>query len=413
MTDVVTRTRRSFLGRMVTLTAGAGLGAHLAAPATANAATFSTRAPMNGIMVRPPGGALGAGFRAGITTRLAMMERHAELAPLLQGKRSFHVWTEERVVRLERLRGVTPIAQGGFSWADWMMARMPAIERFLPEPLRLPFYTHMPTDAAPNDYGPILRQRIADGSCNGIFLYMGSGPGNELRPTPMLDSITNSGGPVPILMSPKNVSDPVKLAAWMDYWAARPEWIPYVRVAYWQEPQGDFGGAGQPPLSVWQDNVITLADAADRVGIASVAHVETWHLHPIYKPDGGVPRLLQLLAPVVDRLGGGISWSIFVFNQKPRAANDYVRWMLEFMATNFPYCSYGVAAYGDSVHPSTPPNDPIRLARAERVRTALADLAQCTGMYGGYYAVPVGPDPSRSFWDTYVEAVVTDAIDFR
>ena len=62
----------------------------------------------------------------------------------------------------------------------------------------------------------------------------------------LLDSITSSGPPVPIMMSPKNVSDPVKLAAFMDYWVARPEWIPYVRVAYWQEPQGDFGGEGQP-----------------------------------------------------------------------------------------------------------------------------------------------------------------------
>ena len=121
------------------------------------------------------------------------------------------------------------------------------MEANLPSPLRFPFYTHLPMDTPWDQHGPVLRQRISEGSCNGIFLYV-----NEytpLAPNAVLDSITNSGPPVPILMSPKNVSDPVKLAAWMDYWAARPEWIPYIRVAFWQEPQGDFGGYLQRPVT--------------------------------------------------------------------------------------------------------------------------------------------------------------------
>ena len=412
MINGIIQTRRSFLGQMVALSAGAGLGRHVLTPAAARAAVLptGTYATAAGTAAADAAG-IGAGFRAGMTTRLAMLDAHAQLDPILQGSKSYREWIRARIGRIEDLRGVSPIERGDDEWRDWMAARMAPIEVFLPARMRLPFYTHMPLDISGAEYGPVLRRRIRDGSCNGIFLYMNES--TPLAPTAVLDSITSTGRPVPILLSPKNVSDPVKLAAFMNYWADRPEWIPYVRVAFWQEPQGDFGAAGQPPISVWQDNVITLADAADRVGIASVAHVETWHLHPIYQPDGGIPRLLQFLRPVIRRLGGGISWSVFVFNQKPGAANDYVQWMVEFQATYFPYCSYGVAAYGDSVHPSTPPNDPIRLARAERVRSGLSDLAGCTGMYGGYYAVPRGPDPTRDFWDPHVEAVVAEAVDFR
>jgi len=347
-----------------------------------------------------------SGFRVSADARLSIMERDAKLAPLAQDG-GFRAWAIDRVTRIEQLRGVAPDGQAADPWRNWICDRLTTVEAFLPAPLRFPFYTHIPLDVAGPDYGPFLRQRIAAGECNGIFLY--GGPSTPLAPTATLDSITGSGPPVPILMSPKNVSDPVTLKAWMDYWAARPKWIPYIRVAYWQEPQGDFGGTGQPPVSQWHQGVVTLADAADRVGIASAAHVETWHLDPS-QPHGGIPRLLEFLQPVIHRLGAGLSWSVFVFNQKPEGGPDCIRRMNEFMATHCPYSAYGVAAYGDSLPPSTPPDDVLRVVRAERLGSMFADLDVSRARYGGYYALAAPENPAWSFWDGLSAAETAEAL---
>ena len=400
MIEYPTVSRRTFVG---------GLAASLAMATTGSLLSDHLAQVRAAVPAGPASPAEPIGFRIGFQTRLDVMEAHAGLRHIPRDDNRFRAWVIERTKRLESRRGVQPPAQGEDPWRAWMSARMTPLEVFLPAQLRFPFYTHMPVDISGAEYGPLLRQRIRDGSCNGIFLYMNEG--TPLAPTAVLDSITSTGPPVPILLSPKNVSDPVKLAAFMNYWADRPEWIPYVRVAFWQEPQGDFGAAGQPPISAWHQGVITLADAADRVGIASVAHVETWHLHPVYQPDGGIPRLLQFLWPVIRRLGGGISWSVFVFNERADAANNYVQWMNEFMATHFPYSAYGVSAYGDSVPPQLPPGDPRRIARADRIGSMFGDLDASRARYGGYYALYVGPDPTRNFWDARVEDEAVNAVD--
>ena len=369
-------------------------GLAVSAAAAATGSLVLPRAQAD-VLAGPSGDGLRSGFRVGFRTRLAVLEADAGL-PQSPVDDRFRNWAVARVRRLERRRGIKPEEQHDQPWRTWMSARLNPLEAFLPAPLRFPFYTHIPLDVAGPDYGPFLRQRIAAGECNGIFLY--GGPSTPLAPNATLDSITGSGPPVPILMSPKNVSDPVTLKAWMDYWAARPEWIPYIRVAYWQEPQGDFGGAGQPPVSQWHQGVVTLADAADRVGIASAAHVETWHLDPS-QPHGGIPRLLEFLQPVIHRLGAGLSWSVFVFNQKPEGGPDCIRRMNEFMASYFPYSTYGVAAYGDSVPPSTPPDDFLRVVRAERLGSMFADLDVSRARYGGYYALAAPENPAWSFWD--------------
>ena len=347
-----------------------------------------------------------SGFRAVLRSRLLVLEGDAELAAITQDG-AFRSWALARLERIEELRGVTPDPQQGASWRVWVSDRVTAVEAFLPAALRFPFYTHMPLSTPSGEYGPVLRQRIADGVCNGVFLY--GNAATPMAPTTAMDSITSSGPPVNILMSPKNVSDPVKLKAWMDYWAARPAWIPYVRVAFWQEPQGDFGAAGQPPVTAWHQGVQTLADAADRVGIANVAHVETWHLHPS-QPHGGIPRLLELVQPVIHRLGGGITWSVFVFNQQAGLANDYVQWMNDFMGTYFPYSSYGVSAYGDSLPPSTPPESPERIRRTERIDSMFTDLDASRARYGGYYAVPDPANPEWVCWDEYVSDETAEAL---
>ena len=389
MSDLSKLSRRTLLGGLAATASVAAIGQFANLPD----ALARTTTPARGDAPVLPVEDVRGGFRATFLSRLSALERVAGLAPI-PAEDPFRPWALASLRRVEEFYGVIAEPPGDQSWRLWVLDRLTVVERNLPAALRFPFYTHMPLDTPSGEYGPFLRQRIEDGSCNGVFLYMDAR--TPLAPTAFLESITSSGPPVPILISPKNVSDPVKLAAFMDYWVARPAWIPYVRVAYWQEPQGDFGGAGQPPLSVWQDNVLTLADAADRVGIASVAHVETWHLHPIYQPDGGIPRLLDLLQPVAHRLGGGISWSVFVFNQKPRAANDYVAWMNEFMAEYFPYLSYGTSAYGDAIHPDIPPDDPMRVERAARIASMYTDLGDSRARYGGYYALPVGPDPSAA-----------------
>lgn len=401
--------RRSF-GKLVGTLAAAG-AVPLAISKTAWADSGS---------LTPSSGAVGAGiqsvldepaaigFRAGVVTRLDVLEGDAGLTAIPQGDTAFHPWINRRESRLEDLRKLVCPAQGNQSWRDWTAGRVATLDGTLPDSLRFRFFTHMPLDVPGSDYATLLRQRIAEGSCNGIFLY--GNPGTPMGPTAVMQGLVDSGPPVPIIMSPKNVSDAGQLAAWMNFWAAHPEWLPYVRVAFWQEFQGDFGGAGQPPVSDWQKSVITLADAADQIGVASMAHAETWNLHPIYKPCGGIPRLLEFLEPVIARIGGGISWSVFVFNQKQRAGNDFVQWMNEFMTTYFPYTSYGVSAYGDAVDPAVPAGDPIRVARAERVASTFRDLLASNATNGGYYALPIGPDATRNFWDDLVEAKVVEAL---
>ena len=381
-------------------------GLAVSAAAAATGSLVLPRAQAD-VLAGPSGDGLRSGFRVGFRTRLAVLEADAGL-PQSPVDDRFRNWAVARVRRLERRRGIKPEEQHDQPWRTWMSARLNPLEAFLPAPLRFPFYGHIPLDVAGPDYGPFLRQRIAAGVCNGIFLY--GGPYTPMAPTATLDSITGSGPPVPILMSPKNVSDPVTLKAWMDYWAARPEWIPYIRVAYWQEPQGDFGGTGQPPISQWHQGVVTLADAADRVGIASAAHVETWHLDPS-QPHGGVPRLLEFLQPVIHRLGAGLSWSVFVFNQKSEGGPDCIRRMNEFMASYFPYSTYGAGSYGDSVPPSTPPDSSLRLLRAERVAEGLTLLDASRARYAGYYALAAPSNPEWSFWDEFVAVEVWDALD--
>jgi hypothetical protein len=336
--------RRSFVQLVSTLAAASVVPVALGRAASASTGTVKNLSTFSG---KKAGSLpLSAGFRPAVNTRLSVLEADSGLEAIPQGSMIYRNWINKRVARLESTRGVLHSRDDDDPdqpWRDATFGRVGTLDTTLPDALRVRFYTHMPLGTPLKEVDDVLRQRIADGSCNGVFLY--GDAKTPLAPTPVLDVITSSGPPLPIIMSPKNVSDPAKLEAFMNYWAARPEWIPYVRVAYWQEFQGDFGNPGQKPISDWHKGVTTLADAADKVGIVSIAHAETWNLHPS-KPFGGVPRLLQFLEPVIDRLGGGISWSVFVFNEKETAGNDFVRYMNEFMATYFPYTTYGVGAYG-------------------------------------------------------------------
>jgi hypothetical protein len=178
------------------------------------------------------------------------------------------------------------------------------------------------------------------------------------------------------------------------------EWLPYLLVEFWQEPQGDFQGRE----AEFHQQVQALADVCGDYGIQTGVHLETWNLHPT-QPHGGTPGCRALLEPVLDMIDW-VTWSIFEFNLKPTVV-DYVAWLATFMADYDK--PWGATAIGVSV-PTATATEEQRILRVHLLDTVYDALVPTDATICGHYSVPVPPDPTRSCYDDKVAAYLKDLL---
>lgn len=266
-----------------------------------------------------------------------------------------------------------------------------------PDPFDGAFLTHTELGLSPEQFAAQVRERIAAGECDGVMMYRGEG--SPLDVDPYVTALVASGPPCVTAYSPKNVTDPEGARRWAAAW---PEpWRPFVLAQFFQECQGNFGNAGQPPITAWHDGVRALADACDPVGIRTGAHLETYSLGP-YQPHGGTARAHELLGPVATRLAV-LTLSVFEFSGKDRgvmhAANGH-----EF-AASYPSLRLGFTAVGDSVPRDA--GDDVRRARATRLATTFGAIAGTRATMAGSYSLARPPESTRDFYDQHVRDLLT------
>jgi hypothetical protein len=222
-----------------------------------------------------------------------------------------------------------------------------------------------------------------------------------LSPDPIQAALVASGRPIHVIHSPKIASEPESAAAWCDAWG--PHWWPWVRVALWNEPADDFGGAGQPPIDVWIAAVHALADVCDSYGIRSMAHMETWSLSDNNPHrDEDTARTKAMLDGVKDRLSA-VGWSYFCDAKKDRAAmliGNCAAFMSQYDL------EWGLTAIGIYVPYGMSQDAPEREDRVKMLHLVYEELRRTEASLAGYYALPQGPDRSRDFYDDKVSTLL-------
>jgi hypothetical protein len=265
------------------------------------------------------------------------------------------------------------------------------------------FLTHTPLGQSPAVFAQTVRQRIANGECSGVMYYRSKDAG-PLRPDAYQAALIASGPPCHVVLSPKVVTDRDGAAAWAAAWPE--EWRSYVRVAYFQEPGGDFGGPDQPPLEEFVQGVTDLADACDPYGIASMLHLELWTLSPNNpKRDAETAEARAMVDACRSRIVA-IGWSYFVYDLKDRSG-VLIPPMVGFMA-DYSELAYGPTAVGVSVQYGIPQDDKRRTDRARLLAAVYAATAGTGATLGGCYALPQGPDKTHDFYDPQVAGTLTE-----
>lgn len=265
------------------------------------------------------------------------------------------------------------------------------------------FLTHTPLGQSPAVFAQCVRQRIANGEATGVMYYRPKDAG-PLRPDAYQAALIASGEPCHVLLSPKVVTDRETAAEWAQAWPE--EWRPWVRVAYFQEPGGDFGGPGQPPLEEFVQGVTDLADACDPVGIESMLHLELWTLSPNNPNRDAETAEARAMVDACRARIVGVGWSYFVYDLKDKSG-VLIPPMVEFMA-DYPELAYGPTAVGISVRYGIGQDDPDRVTRARLLAAAYAACVGTGATLYGCYALPQGPDKTRDFYDPQVAGTLTE-----
>lgn len=149
-------------------------------------------------------------------------------------------------------------------------------------------------------------------------------------------------------------------------------WRDKMMFAYWQEPGNDFGGAGQPAISVYRGRVSAMADIVRPYGIRNAVHVEEWDINPFNNASGSTQaqrfaHLAQFVQGIEDKIDV-VSWSLY-----PAEGNSMVEGMVRmeaWMDQFLPGHQWEITATSSPVNVGRPLDAPQRVTRANIVRAA-------------------------------------------